>query len=115
MRKLEEEIQYLFDHYPNLFQERWQALDQLFCLPKNGYQWREGRMVEIHQSENKKVYKALLENGRAKQRNKKTEFRLPTMCFYRNGNDITAIPKDVTEDWLAGYEETIQLIQQTKK
>lgn len=43
--KLEETIQSLFNRYPELYGERWQALDHLFCGHGSGNHWVKGQLV----------------------------------------------------------------------
>lgn len=63
---LENTIQYMYDNYPSLFQERWQALNQLFCVIGNGYEWEGGELVS---KEDTKEYAITLDaNGKAQPR-----------------------------------------------
>lgn len=69
--KFEETIQYLFDNYPSIYQERWEVLNQLFCVIGNGYEWKNGELV-YYDEEDLKVYPIILdENGKAKLREDK--------------------------------------------
>ena len=42
---LEDEIRYLITHYPDLFPSRSHALNQMFCVIGNGYEWEDGELV----------------------------------------------------------------------
>jgi hypothetical protein len=61
---LEKTIQAAFDHYPDLFQERKQVLDHLFCTIGNGFDWIDGELIE---DEELVPINPLDENGKAKQ------------------------------------------------
>ena len=43
--KPERTLQKMYDEYPQLFPTRQQALDQLFCVIGNGYEWKKGELV----------------------------------------------------------------------
>lgn len=64
--KLEETIQYLYDFYPGLYSNRKQALDQLFCVNGNGYEWVNGQLVSDWAMPENTVL-VLGEDGKAKR------------------------------------------------
>ena len=39
-------IQDCFDNYPGLFKERVDVLNHLFCVIGNGYDWKNGELVD---------------------------------------------------------------------
>lgn len=43
--KPERTLQRLYDEYPRLFQSRQRALNHLFCVIGNGYEWVNGELV----------------------------------------------------------------------
>lgn len=43
--KPERTLQKMYDEYPQLFPTRQQALDHLFCVIGNGYEWKDGELV----------------------------------------------------------------------
>ena len=43
--KPERTLQKMYDEYPHLFPCRQQALDHLFCVIGNGYEWKKGELV----------------------------------------------------------------------
>ena len=44
--RAEQELQKMFDEYPDLFCTRQECLDHLFCVIGNGYDWRCGMLVD---------------------------------------------------------------------
>lgn len=44
--KPERTLQKMYDEYPQLFPSRQQALDHLFCVIGNGYEWVKGELVD---------------------------------------------------------------------
>lgn len=44
--KAEDTLQYMADFYPEIFPTRKHALDQLFCVIGNGYEWINGELVD---------------------------------------------------------------------
>jgi hypothetical protein len=79
---LEQTIQYCFDTYPTLFKERWQVLDQLFCVIGNGYEWKNGRLLYIGRGKiDVNCYTPILDvNGKAHN----TNVRQNLFAWYRN-------------------------------
>ena len=64
-------IQDCFDNYPGLFKERVDVLNHLFCVIGNGYDWKNGELVDnVTTRDEKKALKAHLVNGKAFQHNK---------------------------------------------
>jgi len=107
--------------YPELFQYRAEALNQLFCVNGNGYDWVDGQLVDWMEDNpdpllvDKRYQRAkeLIEAG----------YELPfindemnrirvfmhhdwyPLCEYSN---IVNIPDDVQKDWLMGAIETLE-------
>jgi len=55
--KVAEEIEKMIKEYPSLFKTRYAALDHLFCVIGNGYDWINGELVYtcIPMSEEEKI------------------------------------------------------------
>jgi hypothetical protein len=47
--KPERTLQKMYDEYPQLFPTRQQALDHLFCVIGNGYEWVKGELVDCEE------------------------------------------------------------------
>lgn len=47
--KPERTLQKMYDGYPQLFPTRQQALDHLFCVIGNGYEWVKGELVDCEE------------------------------------------------------------------
>lgn len=122
--KLEETIQEMFDEYPDLFQERWQCLDHLFCVIGNGYEWVNGVLIEPYMVSPKtgryikktgkylKFNGELGEDGKAIQRNI-MQNEIPSEKYWYNLCDSSYLidyPKNIKHDWLQGIEETKELL-----
>lgn len=45
--RAEEQLQWMADTYPSLYPTRKHALNQLFCVVGNGYEWADGEIVRI--------------------------------------------------------------------
>lgn len=56
---LEQTIQDMFDNYPDLFQERWECLDHLFCVLGTEYEWSKGQLLENGKQPTKYIDKIL--------------------------------------------------------
>lgn len=44
--KAENTLQYMMDFYGDLFYTRQKCLDQLFCVIGNGYEWKNGELID---------------------------------------------------------------------
>ena len=42
---VETTVQWMFDHYPDLYSTREECFDHLFCTIGNGYEWKWGQLV----------------------------------------------------------------------
>ena len=47
--KPERTLQKMYDEYPQLFKTRQKALDHLFCVIGNGYEWKNGELVDCEE------------------------------------------------------------------
>lgn len=78
-------IQHLFDICPELFKERADCLNQLFCTIGNGYEWKYGELVPVKDvPEDKKKLKKHLVNGKAHQ-HKKLSLRATSLSYLSLG------------------------------
>lgn len=159
----------MFDHYPELFKTRADALNHLFCTCGNGYDWYNGELADpddknYYGEQYLKELESHLVGGKAFQHNKlslkqeklnklKEERglikticetrgiapeqyfkdqeeainRLPDDRYYeiedrkyrwyffcagecKSWAPLFNYPKDIKDDWLAGIEETKQLL-----
>lgn len=55
--KAENTLQIMMDFQGDLCYTRQKCLDHLFCTVGNGYEWRDGELVEIDEDERLKRYK----------------------------------------------------------
>lgn len=167
--RLELTIQLMFDHYPELFKTRADALDHLFCTCGNGFNWHNGELADpddkdYYSEQYLKELESHLVAGKAFQHNKlslkqeklnrlkeerglikticeirgitpeqyfkdqeKAINRLPDDRYYeiedrkyrwyffcagecKSWAPLFNYPKDIKDDWLAGIEETKQLL-----
>ena len=138
---LEQEIQTMYEKYPNLFQTRKQCLDNLFCVVGNGYEWHNGELVHydcLNETWDNEFIYELDENGKSKEPIEFDEWFEATTkilkemleIFPNDDNIKNSIekyqwyplsktysylynyPKDIKEDWLKGIEETKQLLKE---
>jgi len=137
--KFEDTIQWKYDFYPTLYQERFQCLDHLFFTIGNGYDWKNGELFsEEHNyiaefsGEGAIIGYKLIENyvaqldedERAIQRNKiesnklkQNLARIHPHLFIKwyplsKYSRIFSLPKNVKKDWEEGALEAIQLYQE---
>ena len=138
---LEQQIQTMYEKYPDLFQTRKQCLDHLFCVVGNGYEWYNGELVHydcVNETWDNEFIYELDENGKSKEPMKFDEWFEATTkilkemleIFPNDDNIKNSIekyqwyplskkysylynyPKDIKEDWLKGIEETKQLLKE---
>ena len=138
---LEQQIQTMYEKYPDLFQTRKQCLDHLFCVVGNGYEWHNGELVHydcVNETWDNEFIYELDENGKSKEPMKFDEWFEATTkilkemleIFPNDDNIKNSIekyqwyplskkysylynyPKDIKKDWLKGIEETKQLLKE---
>lgn len=128
--RAEEELQFMMDFYPELFPTRNHCLNQLFCVFGNGYEWRNGELVD-EDCEFEKRYRLAGEIVKARPRNEKEyQLRLEVEKEIRKAKGdsyritpqnvkynfqwstpskeysyIYHYPKDIKSDWLALLRE----------
>lgn len=115
--KVEEHIQWLYDKYPDLFQTRKEALNEIFCVCGNGYQWRDGEIIcEDHPITYTVTPKEI--RGKAHQWKPSNSFsrRNGYMIFkwynpFDEENRLNNPPPDINQDWAEALEEVKQLLK----
>ena len=124
---LEETIQYAYDFYPDLYQERYEVLDHLFFTIGNGFEWENGELV-CHEDKKgyiRPLYIAQLdENDKAIQRIQSEQYnkikslfknfphlkrKWYPLCSY---SKIFNLPKNIKKDWKDGAIEIINLFKE---
>lgn len=128
--RAEDTLQYMADFYPKLFPTRKHALNQLFCVIGNGYDWVNGELVD---DDNKYVKRYKLIKPIEKAEFKYEQNWLYMNKFYRELYEITNkkipfeydfewyplfksysylfnYPDDIKDDWRALLEECKQLL-----
>ncbi len=126
---VETTIQRMFDRYPDLFSDRKECLNHLFCVIGNGYEWKRGQIVECGEDdeiepfiieEEKKDYE--VKHPKAEQSKENIarwndrkalypmayEFKWYPLCEFSLINEI---PDDVKPDWKAAAEECKELLR----
>ena len=127
---VETTLQRMFDFYPDLYSNRQECFNQLFCTVGNGYMWRDGQIVtcegedisdseldyskqfhvRAHQSkkniEKRRAYlDMLVKRGIAK----------PGHHWYplsKKYSLLFSVPDDVKPDWKAAVEECKQMLRE---
>lgn len=128
--RTEDTLQYMADFYPEIFPTRKHALNQLFCVIGNGYDWVNGELVD-DDNRYKKRYKLRKPIEKAEFRNE--QHWLEVNKFYRELYEDTNrkipyeydfewyplskrhsylfnYPDDIKDDWKALLEECKQLL-----
>ena len=128
--RAEDTLQYMADFYPELFPTRKHALNQLFCVLGNGYEWINGELVD-DDNEYEKRYKLRKQIKRAEFPNEESwyqqnkfyrdlykgeEDKIPwkyNFEWYPLGKDFEKLynyPNDIKTDWKALLEECKALL-----
>lgn len=128
--RAEDTLQYMADFYPKLFPTRKHALDQLFCVVGNGYDWVNGELVD-DDNKYEKRYKLIKPIEKAEFRNEEYWLNMNKFCreLYENTNNripyeydfewyplsktysyLFNYPDDIKDDWRALLEECKQLL-----
>lgn len=113
MSYLEREIQYCFDKYPSLFQERWQVLDAIFFGYGAGYYWKKGRIFNCYEEGPGEDYP--LKGGAVAKQTIIMEDEKPVGMKFYSGNEyspINCLPDDIHPDFQKGIDEVRMLKQQ---
>lgn len=126
----EDTLQYMSDFYSSIFPTRKHALNHLFCVIGNGYDWVEGRLVDCDDKYERRYklqehIKHAEFEGEAewnrfyqiyKDLNVKTGSEIPmefNFQWYPLSKDFSAIytaPEDIKPDWKLLLEECKQLL-----
>ena len=97
--RAEDTLQYMADFYPSIFPTRKHALDHLFCVIGNGYEWVNGELVD-DDNEYEKRYKLIKSIKRAEFRHEGNWYSMHK--FYtelKNIDDDYKIPMQYDFDW----------------
>ena len=136
---VETTVQWMFDHYPDLYSTREECFDHLFCTIGNGYEWKWGQLVYRDRGNpdyDEKIEKKLHDDDyakewhvRAHQSKKNIEAkRKRDSVFVRAGilknidehhwyplskrySRLFTIPADAKEDWKAAVEECKKMLE----
>lgn len=135
--KAENTLQIMMDFYGDLFYTRQLCLDHLFCTIGNGYEWKNGELIDTDEDERVKRYKFKKDIKKAKpafdieqrglQQAKVAEMTLrakalmnPKMLdmmptkWYPIAEEYSYIcnyPEDIKPDWLAILEECKEMLK----
>ena len=109
--------------YPSIFPNRQAALNHLFCVGGNGYEWKDGELVECcGEYDHNKSLEWNIENKRGSRiiipflDKESLEKRIVDTSHAENWyplskyNKILTIPKDIKEDWKKAAYQTCILI-----
>jgi len=120
--RFEDTIQWKYDFYPDLYQERFECLNHVFFTIGNGQEWKKGELISPEY--NKSYIAQLDETGRAVQRKEselhrkvknfsKTHPHLQSSKWYPfcGYSKIFNLPKNIKKDWEDGAMEIIKLYQ----
>lgn len=95
------------------FPSREDALHFLFFVPRNGYSWQDGTMVEADMDTSglrRHVRERFAQGEKAQW--SQTVFSGPVAC---DGLYLRELPPDVKPDWAAGYAEAIRFLEIPKR
>lgn len=128
--RAEDQLQYMADFYPELFPTRKHALNFLFCVIGNGYDWIDGELVD-NDSKYEKRYKLIEPIKKAEfpneknwlnmnkfynELNKEEGKKLPCKYdfkWYQLSKDFSNLynyPNDIKDDWKEILEECKTLL-----
>lgn len=129
--RAEDTLQYMADFYSEIFPTRKHALNHLFCVVGNGYEWVGGELVEEDSYTKryklrKPIKKAIFEyeehwnemNRFYSEVNREKGIAIPPKFQFRwsechkEYSNIFTHPDNIKEDWKALLEECIQLMEQ---
>ena len=126
---VETTIQRMFDRYPDLFSDRKECLNHLFCVIGNGYEWKRGQIVECGEDEEIEPFIIEEENKDYEVKHPKAEqskenlarwndrkalypmayeFKWYPLCEFSLINNI---PDDAKPDWREAAEECKELLR----
>lgn len=129
--RAEDQLQYMADFYPRIFPTRKHALDQLFCVNGNGFDWVNGELVDddnkyekryklrkpIKKAEfpNEESWKqqhefyAELYEGEENKIPMEYQFKWYPLCKFSKLYDC---PDDIKPDWKELLEECKQMLHE---
>lgn len=134
---VETTVQWMFDHYPDLYSTREECFDHLFCTIGNGYAWKWGQLVYVDvlddtdeeevRSWHEKDY--AVKHSRACQSEENIKARRKhDLLFVRAGifkkvaehhwyplskkySKLFTIPANAREDWKAAVDECKKMLE----
>ena len=97
--RAEDTLQYMADFYPDIFHTRKHALDHLFCVIGNGYEWVNGELVD-NDNEYEKRYKLRKQIKKAKFKREENWYQMNKFFYNLYGLDEKQkIPMQYTFEW----------------
>lgn len=133
--RAEDTLQYMADFYPQMFPTRKHALNELFCVLGNGFEWVNGELVNDNNKYVKR-YKLIEEIHRAEFRNEDSWYDLhefyQKMCEDKSNkipieyrfewylplddklSNLCNYPDDIKPDWKELIEECKAMLRKDK-
>ena len=135
--KAENTLQIMMDFYGEIFYTRQKCLDHLFCTVGNGYEWKNGELIDTEEDEiaSRYVLKEEIEhaepaeyvkiNGLQKERDDEIALRVKALMkpealedlpkkwsnISKRYSYICNYPKDIKPDWLALINECKEMLK----
>ena len=129
--RAEDTLQFMMDFYPDLYKNRKDCLNQLFCIIGNGYEWVNGELVceseylerwqlkasvkhatpgkhNLYLSERREKFKKRL----AVKINKPVDNSFDWYPLSKKYSKLYNYPEDIKDDWLLLIEETKQCLKE---
>ena len=111
----------MFENYTDLFQNRADCFNQLFCTIDNSYEWVNGEIV-VSKKEREEYYRNLLVNEKAFRHKVMEDFhrKLPhsfRLYFFLAGYCkmyayLFNYPKEIKPDWKNAIDECKRLLKE---
>ena len=133
--KAEEQLQFMMDFYPELYPTRKHCLNQLFCTVGNGYEWKNGELVDeenelfqryqivkpikMAKGRNEEEFLQRMESEKRMMEEKGSSYRItPYNVQYHfkwhqvseQYSKIFNYPADITEDWYELLKECERML-----
>ena len=136
--KAENTLQIMMDFYGDIFYTRQKCLNHLFCISGNGYEWKNGELINKDEDERVKRYKFIKDIKKAKptfeieqqglQSANKVEMTLRTKALMNpkmlemlptkwqpideKYSYICNYPEDIKPDWLSLIKECKEMLRE---
>jgi hypothetical protein len=103
--------------YPMLFPNEAEFLRFVFFVNGNGYEWKNGELIDIEDSIDKRPFE--IRKAQAEKENEKFKFLKPAHSteiypLWEHSNIVT-IPDDVKTDWLEAAKKALETSKILKK